>query len=72
MKLSLLLPSSHGDSLLIEPMRTKVRFTIKCDNDGFSLLVDKWKLKELFMLSDAKSIPAIRKAPKKIGMRFKK
>ena len=97
-KVTLLLPSPHGDSLLIEPKRTKVYFKIKCDlepyhkylvgkyikgvsdyklikNDsfsGFSVSVSKWKLRELFMFSDAKTIPAIRKCPKKLGMRFKK
>jgi hypothetical protein len=70
--IKLLLPSPHGDSLLIEPKRTMVYFKIKCDDTGFIVCVDKWKLKELFMFSDAKTIPAIRKCPKKLGMRFHK
>jgi hypothetical protein len=72
MKLKLLLTGNiEGDSLLIEPKQKKVNFTIKCDNTGFQVSVDKWKLKELFMASDSKTIPARRKY-KKIGMRFHK
>lgn len=70
--IKLLLPSPHGDSLLIEPKRTKVYFKIKCDGDGFIVCTSKERLKEIFMLSDTKTIPAIRKCPKKLGMRFRR
>ena len=70
-KVKLLLPSSHGDSLLIEPKRTKVYFKIKHDDDGFVVCTDKWKLRELFMFSDAKTMRPRRKITK-LGMRFKK
>ena len=73
MKLKLLLPGKYeGDSLLIEPSRTKVTFIIKCDGTGFEVTTDKWKLRELFMESDCKTTKPIRKCPKKIGMRFRK
>ena len=72
MKLKLLLPAINGDSLLIEPKKNKVYFTVKCDGTGFVVYTDKWKLKELFMETDPKTTKPIRKCPKKIGMRFRR
>ena len=71
MKIKLLLPSGN-DSLLIEPKRTKVYFKIRHDNDGFIVCTDKYKLREICELSNTKTMKAIRKCPKRIGMRFKK
>ena len=73
MKYKLLLQGKHkGDCLIIEPKINRVNFTIKCDNDGFEVSTDKYKLREICELSDAKTIPAIRKCPKKLGMRFRR
>jgi hypothetical protein len=73
MKIKLLLPAKEdGDSLLIEPKRTKVYFKIRHDNDGFIVCTDKYKLREICELSNTKTMKAIRKCPKKLGMRFHK
>lgn len=70
--IKLLLPAGNGDSLLIEPKRNVVHFIVNCDRTGFVVSVDKWKLKEIFMASDSQTMKAKRKAPKKLGMRFRK